>query len=132
MVFTYPHIGNVGINAGALAGSSLGFLSVPSAERRNARGGEGTEPACMPCCMAAAGLQWPGRATPCRGATLCPAAGDMESTQVHMGGVIVRDLSITVSNYRSNMTLDEYLKQQKVGAGCETMRWEVVGGWSAT
>ncbi|KAI7841584.1 hypothetical protein COHA_004754 [Chlorella ohadii] len=55
VVFTYPHIGNVGINA-----------------------------------------------------------GDMESEQVHMGGVIVRDLSITVSNYRANMSLDEYLKQQKV------------------
>lgn len=39
----------------------------------------------------------------------------MESSQVHMGAVIVRDLSIKVSNYRSNMTLDEYLKQQKVG-----------------
>ena len=41
-----------------------------------------------------------------------------------MGGVIVRDLSITVSNYRANLSLDEYLKQQKVGAppvmrGCE-------------
>ncbi len=44
-----------------------------------------------------------------------PPAGDMESEQVHMGGVIVRDLSIAVSNYRANMSLDEYLKQQKVG-----------------
>ena len=41
----------------------------------------------------------------------------MESSKVHLGGVIVRDLSIKVSNYRSNMTLDAYLKQQKVGAG---------------
>lgn len=34
-----------------------------------------------------------------------------------MGGVIVRDLSIAVSNYRSNMTLDAYLKQQKARCG---------------
>ncbi|KAG7671849.1 hypothetical protein Ndes2526B_g07236 [Nannochloris sp. 'desiccata'] len=39
---------------------------------------------------------------------------DMESTQCHLGGVIVRDLSLKVSNYRSAMTLDAYLKQQKV------------------
>ncbi|GAB4817809.1 hypothetical protein N2152v2_004855 [Parachlorella kessleri] len=39
---------------------------------------------------------------------------DMESSQCHLGGVIVRDLSCVVSNYRANMTLDEYLKQQKV------------------
>ena len=38
----------------------------------------------------------------------------MESTQCHLGGVIVRDLSLKVSNYRSAMTLDAYLKQQKV------------------
>ena len=39
---------------------------------------------------------------------------DMESSRVHMGGVIVRDLSATVSNYRANQTLDAYLKDQKV------------------
>lgn len=39
---------------------------------------------------------------------------DMESGEVHLGGVIVRDLSIKVSNYRSNISLDEYLKKQKV------------------
>ena len=55
VVFTYPHIGNVGINV-----------------------------------------------------------EDMESTQCHLGGVIVRDLSLKVSNYRSTMTLDAYLKKQKV------------------
>lgn len=41
-------------------------------------------------------------------------AEDMESTRAHLGGVICRDLSCVVSNYRANMTLDEYLKQQKV------------------
>lgn len=40
----------------------------------------------------------------------------MESEKVHLGGVIVRDLSCKVSNYRANLTLDEYLKQQKVGS----------------
>lgn len=39
---------------------------------------------------------------------------DMESTQCHLGGVIVRDLSLRVSNYRSAMTLDAYLKKQGV------------------
>ena len=39
---------------------------------------------------------------------------DMESTKCHLGGVIVRDLSLQVSNYRSAMSLDEYLKAQKV------------------
>lgn len=39
----------------------------------------------------------------------------MESSQVHMGAVVVRDLSCVVSNYRSNKSLDEYLKEQKVG-----------------
>lgn len=39
---------------------------------------------------------------------------DMESTKCHLGGVIVRDLSLSVSNYRSNMSLDEYCKSQKV------------------
>ncbi len=42
------------------------------------------------------------------------AAEDMESSKCHLGGVIVRDLSCVVSNYRSVMSLDEYLKQQKV------------------
>ena len=39
---------------------------------------------------------------------------DMESSKCHLGGVIVRDLSLIVSNYRSNMSLDAYCKEQKV------------------
>jgi carbamoyl-phosphate synthase small subunit len=39
---------------------------------------------------------------------------DMESEKVHLGAVIVRDLSIAVSNYRSKMTLDEYCKKEGV------------------
>jgi len=39
---------------------------------------------------------------------------DMESSQCHLGGIIVRDLSMRVSNYRSTMTLDDYCKAQKV------------------
>ena len=38
----------------------------------------------------------------------------MESGKVHLSGVIVRDLSSAVSNYRSRQTLDEYLKRQGV------------------
>ena len=41
-------------------------------------------------------------------------AGDMESEKAHLGGVIVRDLSCVVSNYRSTKTLDQYCKEQGV------------------
>lgn len=51
----------------------------------------------------------------------CPHIGnvginpeDMESTKCHLGAIIVRDLSISVSNYRSTKTLDEYCKEQGV------------------
>jgi carbamoyl-phosphate synthase small subunit len=40
--------------------------------------------------------------------------GDMESSKVHLGGVIARDYSLVVSNYRANTTLDAYLKAQGV------------------
>jgi carbamoyl-phosphate synthase small subunit len=39
---------------------------------------------------------------------------DLESSKCHLGAIIVRDLSITVSNYRSKMDLDTYCKQQGV------------------
>ncbi|KAL0038854.1 hypothetical protein WJX79_010728 [Trebouxia sp. C0005] len=39
---------------------------------------------------------------------------DAESKQVHLNGVIIRDLSSVVSNYRSKLSLDEYLKKQNV------------------
>jgi carbamoyl-phosphate synthase small subunit len=38
----------------------------------------------------------------------------MESEKCHLGAIIVRDLSVTVSNYRSTQTLDEYCKAQGV------------------
>ncbi|KAL6764263.1 class I glutamine amidotransferase-like protein [Haematococcus lacustris] len=51
----------------------------------------------------------------------CPHIGnvginteDMESDKCHLGGIIVRDLSVTVSNYRSSMTLEEYCKKENV------------------
>ena len=51
----------------------------------------------------------------------CPEIGnvginleDMESTKAHMGGMLVRHLSLNVSNYRSVMSLPEYLEQQGV------------------
>lgn len=43
---------------------------------------------------------------------VCIATEDTESALTHLGGVIVRDLSCVVSNYRSKMSLDEYLKEQ--------------------
>ena len=51
----------------------------------------------------------------------CPEIGnvginleDMESTKAHMGGMLVRHLSLNVSNYRSAMDLSAYLEQQNV------------------
>ncbi|KAG2426313.1 hypothetical protein HXX76_013070 [Chlamydomonas incerta] len=51
----------------------------------------------------------------------CPHIGnvginpeDMESTKCHLGAIIVRDLSVIVSNYRSRMSLDEYCKKENV------------------
>jgi len=51
----------------------------------------------------------------------CPHIGnvgvntdDTESSSCHLGAIIVRDLSITVSNYRSTSTLDDYCKKQGV------------------
>mmetsp|Transcript_28395 Transcript_28395/g.62406 ORF Transcript_28395/g.62406 Transcript_28395/m.62406 type:complete len:456 (+) Transcript_28395:140-1507(+) len=41
-------------------------------------------------------------------------ADDMESSKCHLGAIIVRDLSLAVSNYRSRMTLDEYCKKENV------------------
>ena len=38
----------------------------------------------------------------------------MESEKAHLGGIIVRDLSCVVSNYRSQKTLDQYCKEQGV------------------
>lgn len=38
----------------------------------------------------------------------------MESEKCHLSGIIIRDLSSVVSNYRSSKTLDEYLKEQGV------------------
>ncbi|KAK9804592.1 hypothetical protein WJX73_004577 [Symbiochloris irregularis] len=39
---------------------------------------------------------------------------DMESKKAHLSGIVVRDLSCIVSNYRSAMSLAEYCKQQGV------------------
>ena len=36
--------------------------------------------------------------------------GDMESKQVHMGAMLVRNLSLNVSNYRSVKDLGTYLE----------------------
>ena len=110
VVFTYPHIGNVGINPGErrharllaptqLAAASSGPRDVLA--RRSPPGHAASPASPTPA-------PHPPAATP---------AEDMESSKAHLGGVIVRDLSIKVSNYRSNITLDEYLKQQKVGGG---------------
>lgn len=47
-------------------------------------------------------------------AAAAAAADDEESDKCHLGAVIVRDVSIVVSNYRSVMTLDEYCKKHNV------------------
>ena len=38
----------------------------------------------------------------------------MESEKCHLSGIIIRDLSNVVSNYRSTQPLDQYLKDQNV------------------
>jgi hypothetical protein len=38
----------------------------------------------------------------------------MESDKCHLGAIIVRDLSITVSNYRSSKNIQDYCKEQNV------------------
>lgn len=40
--------------------------------------------------------------------------GDDESTKCHLGGVVVRELSPVVSNYRSQRDLHDYLEEQGV------------------
>ena len=49
--------------------------------------------------------------------TFICCTGDMESEKCHLGGIIIRDLSSSVSNYRSTKTVDEYLKEQGVLGG---------------
>ena len=39
---------------------------------------------------------------------------DAESTQIHAAGLVIRDLSLRVSNFRSQQSLSEYLKAQGV------------------
>src|SRR5271154_3569024 len=39
---------------------------------------------------------------------------DMESKQPHVAGFIVKELSPVASNYRADMTLDEYLKRNNI------------------
>ncbi|MBB5213792.1 glutamine-hydrolyzing carbamoyl-phosphate synthase small subunit [Parapusillimonas granuli] len=41
---------------------------------------------------------------------------DVESTQVHAAGLVVRDCSLRVSNYRATKSLPEYLKEEGVVA----------------
>ena len=43
-------------------------------------------------------------------------AEDVESSQVFASGLIIRDLSMTVSNFRANQSLPEYLKANNVVA----------------
>src|ERR1041385_218016 len=41
---------------------------------------------------------------------------DVESWRPHVAGFVVRELSSVVSNWRSEMSLDEYLKKHKIPA----------------
>ena len=51
-------------------------------------------------------------------------AEDVESTKVHAAGLIVKDVSLRVSNFRSTMTLPEYLMREGTVAiaGIDTRR----------
>jgi carbamoyl-phosphate synthase small subunit len=52
------------------------------------------------------------------GNTGCNAA-DAESTQVHAAGLVIRDLPLAASNWRSEETLDEYLRRNRIVAIAE-------------
>src|SRR3954463_11439186 len=39
---------------------------------------------------------------------------DVESKQPHVAGFIIKELSPVFSNYRANLSLDEYLKRNKI------------------
>ncbi len=41
---------------------------------------------------------------------------DIESTKVHAAGLIIKDLPLTVSNFRSTQTLSDYLKAENIVA----------------
>ena len=84
--YTVPHVGNVGINTGTLPKLLLLSCSV-----------------CKTALFLVTETQ-----------TVSGCAEDIESEKVHLSGIIVRDLSCVVSNYRSKYSLDEYLKAQKV------------------
>ncbi len=49
---------------------------------------------------------------------------DMESTRVHAAGLIVRDLALQASNFRSDQNLSDYLKHENIVAiaGIDTRR----------
>ena len=49
---------------------------------------------------------------------------DVESTQIHAAGLVIRDLSLRVSNFRSTQSLPDYLKAQGVVgiAGIDTRK----------
>src|SRR6476660_2200584 len=47
------------------------------------------------------------------GNTGCNAA-DAESSQVHAAGLVIRDLPLVASNWRSEETLDAYLRRNKI------------------
>src|SRR5690606_23588771 len=51
-------------------------------------------------------------------------AEDVESNRIHAAGLIIKDLPILVSNFRSTQTLSDYLKSQNVVgiAGIDTRK----------
>lgn len=83
-----------------------------------------------PCCRSSPGLVtrvnhevcWPGCDTVFAAMSCCCVcclpdfreSDDEESEKCHLGAIIVRDLSIVVSNYRSTMSVDEYCKKHNV------------------
>ncbi len=46
-------------------------------------------------------------------------AQDVESSRIHAAGLIIKNLPLIASNFRSNMTLDQYLKSQNIVAIAE-------------
>lgn len=48
----------------------------------------------------------------------------MESEKCHLSGIIIRDYSNTVSNYRSAKPLSQYLEEQGVMGASPVVHWQ--------
>jgi carbamoylphosphate synthase small subunit len=126
VTFTHPHIGNTGINYGAPSPPvhhppSPCLLSSPVHEltqhpTASVHVDEGVLLP-LPSLSFASSMRF--LLMGCRSVLL---SEDMESDTVHLSGIVIRDNALVISNYRSQTSLDAYLKEKGVTgiAGVDT------------